>query len=161
MTKPKLFAVIILLFSVCFSYGNGDPKKAEKKTADANKPIVVTEDNFPTAYSDMRFAALVKQAGGVNKFLKMPNPPSDPAKQFVVRMNRDTPYSGAVVDMSSGKVYITVPKTKRYVSIQVVDHNHETQPMIYGPGRHKITAKTDYAFVIVRTLEGKIRDNLV
>jgi hypothetical protein len=33
--------------------------------------------------------------------------------------------------------------------------------MIYGPGKHKITAKTDHAFVIVRALEGDIRSNLV
>jgi len=33
--------------------------------------------------------------------------------------------------------------------------------MIYGSGRHKITAKTDYAFVIVRALDGDIREDLV
>jgi hypothetical protein len=63
--------------------------------------------------------------------------------------------------MSSGDVYVTVPETDKYATIQIVDENHETQPMIYGPGRHKITAKTDHAFVVVRTLEGDIRDNLV
>jgi hypothetical protein len=46
------------------------------------------------------------------------------------------------------------------VSIQIVDENHETQPMIYGPGRHKITAKTDHAFIIVRALEDDARRNL-
>jgi hypothetical protein len=46
--------------------------------------------------------------------------------------------------MSSGSVYVTVPKTNRYVTVQIVDENHETRPMIYGSGKHKITAKTDY-----------------
>ena len=32
-------------------------------------PIVVTEDNFPQAYSNLRFDAIIKQAGGINKFL--------------------------------------------------------------------------------------------
>lgn len=63
--------------------------------------------------------------------------------------------------MTSDNVYVTVPKTDRYVTIQVVDENHETQLMIYGSGRHKITAKTDHAFVIVRALVGDIRNNLV
>jgi hypothetical protein len=63
--------------------------------------------------------------------------------------------------MSSGNVYVTVPETDKYVTIQVVDENHETQPMIYGSGRHKITAKTDHAFVIVRAIEGDIRHNLL
>ena len=126
-----------------------------------NMPTIVTQDNFPQAYTNLRFAAVLKKVGSVNKFFTMPVPPSDPAKQFVVRMNRDTPYSISVVDMSSDEVYITIPETDRYVTIQVVDENHETQPMIYGSGRHQISAKTDFAFVIVRALEGDIRNNLV
>ncbi|MFK7869159.1 MAG: DUF1214 domain-containing protein, partial [Roseobacter sp.] len=34
-------------------------------------------------------------------------------------------------------------------------------PMIYGPGRHNITAKTDFAFVIIRTLDPALRENVV
>jgi hypothetical protein len=109
----------------------------------------------------MRLGAILKNTGGVNKFFAMPVPSSIPAEQFVVRMNRDTPYSVSVIDMSSDDVYVTVPKTDRYVTIQIVDENHETQPMIYGSGRHKITAKTDHAFVIVRALDGDIRKDLV
>jgi hypothetical protein len=124
-------------------------------------PTIVTEDNFPQAYTNMRLGALLQKTGGVNNFFTMPVPSSVPEEQFVVRMNRDTPYSVSVIDMSSGNVYVTVPETDRYVTIQIVDENHETQPMIYGPGRHKITAKTDHAFVIVRALDGDIRQNLV
>ena len=128
---------------------------------ESKKPAIVTQDNFPQAFTNMRLGAVLKNTGGVNKFFAMPVPSSIPAEQFVVRMNRDTPYSVSVIDMSSDKVYVTVPKTDKYVTIQVVDENHETQPMIYGPGKHKITAKTDHAFVIVRALEGEIRENLV
>lgn len=124
-------------------------------------PTIVTQDNFPQAYTNMRFGAILQNTGGVNKFFTMPVPSSVPEEQFVVRMNRDTPYSVSVIDMSSDNVYVTVPKTNKYVTIQIVDENHETQPMIYGSGRHKITAKTDHAFVIVRALEGDIRQNLV
>jgi hypothetical protein len=125
------------------------------------RPPIVTQDNFPQAYTNMRFDRILKKTGGVNKFFTMPVPSSIPAEQFVVRMNRDTPYSVAVVDMSSGDVYVTIPETDKYVTIQVVDENHETQPMIYGSGRHKITAKTGHAFVTVRTLDGDIRKDLV
>ena len=89
----------------------------------------------------------------------MPVPSSDPTKQFVVRMNRDTKYSTSVFDMT-GDVYVTIPETDKYVTIQIVDENHETQRMIYGPGRHKLTAKTDHAFVIVRALDDATRRNL-
>ena len=123
--------------------------------------MIVTQDNFPQAYTNMRLVAILQKTGGVNKFFAMPVPSSNPDEQFVVRMNRDTPYSVSVIDVSSGNVYVTVPETDQYVTIQIVDENHETQPMIYGPGRHKIKAKTGHAFVIVRALEGEIRNNLV
>jgi len=123
-------------------------------------PIVVTEDNFAQAYTDQRLATIIEKAGGLNTFLKMPVPSSDPTKQFVVRMNRDTAYSTSVFDLSSRDVYITIPETDRYVTIQIVDQNHETQRMIYGPGRYLITAKTQFAFVIVRTLDPDLRDNI-
>lgn len=69
----------------------------------------------------------------------MPVPPSIPEEQFVVRMNRDTYYSVAVVDKSSDSIFVRIPKTDQYVSLQIVDENHETQPMIYESGRHKMT----------------------
>ena len=101
--------------------------------ADSSSSIVVTENNFPQAYSNLRFDNIIKNTGGVNKFLEMPVAPSDPSKQFVVRMNRDTYYSTGIFDMTGG-IYITIPETDKYISVQVVDENHETQPMIYGPG---------------------------
>ena len=128
--------------------------------ADKSSGIIVTENNFPQAYSNLRFDAIIKQAGGVNKFLEMPIASSDPSKQFVVRMNRDPYYATSIFDMTNG-IYLTIPETDKYVSIQVVDENHETQPMIYGPGRHKLTAKTTHAFVIVRSLDDQARRNLV
>ena len=123
-------------------------------------PTIVTEDNFAQAYTNMRLGAVVEKAGGINTFFEMPVPSSVPEEQFVVRMNRDTLYSVSVIDMSNDDVYVTVPETDQYVSLQVVDENHETQPMIYGSGRHKISAKTDHAFVIVRALEDDARRNL-
>jgi hypothetical protein len=62
-------------------------------------------------------------------------------------MNKDTHYSTGLFDMTDG-VYLTIPETKKYISIQVVDENHETQPMIYGPGKQKLTAKTKYALLL-------------
>ena len=138
-----------------FIASNPDGGKPNQSSA-----IVVTEDNFPQAYSNLRFEAIIKQAGGINKFLEMPVAPSDPAKQFVVRMNRDTFYATSIFDMTGG-IYLTIPETDQYVSIQVVDENHETQPMIYGPGRHRLTAKTTHAFVVVRSLDDVARRNLV
>lgn len=153
-----LFGIVIA--GLIVSCQSAKKEKQEVKQQEST-PTIVTEENFPRAFTNMRLSALVQKTGGVNKFFAMPVPSSNPDEQFVVRMNRDTPYSVSVIDMSSGNVYVTIPETDQYVTIQIVDENHETQPMIYGAGKHKITAKTDHAFVIVRALEGDIRHNLV
>lgn len=165
MRKLNQLLLGILISGLIISCQSQKKEKSEKSKVEiestASAPPIVTQENFPRAYTNMRLGAVLKKTGGVNKFFKMPVPSSIPEEQFVVRMNRDTPYSVSVIDMSSDSIFVTVPQTDRYVTIQVVDENHETQPMIYGPGRHKITAKTGHAFVIVRALEGDIRDNLV
>ena len=155
-----LFGMLIagLMFS-CQAPKKG--KQDAKNNSEETSPTIVTQENFPQAFTNMRLGAIIKKAGAINTFFEMPVPNSIPEEQFVVRMNRDTYYSTSVVDMSSGSVFVTIPETDQYVSLQIVDENHETQPMIYGSGRHKITAKTTHAFVIVRALEDDARRNLV
>lgn len=168
MKRSKRILLTILTLGIIISCQNPNKKEdtnnSDGQSTEASKTqstgTIVTEDNFPQAYTNMRLAAVLKKSGEINKFFEMPVPSSIPEEQFVVRMNRDTYYSVSVIDMSSDSVFVTIPETDDYVSLQVVDENHETQPMIYGSGRHKITAKTDHAFVIVRALEDKARRNL-
>ena len=148
-----------LVLGMLFSCANKQNDSSGELKVESS-PITVTKENFPTVYSNLRMGAVVERAGGVNKFIEMPTPSSNPEEQPVVRMNRDTYYSSAVMDVSRD-AFITIPETDRYVSIQIVDENHETQPMIYGPGKHKITAKTDHVFIIVRALEDDARRNLL
>lgn len=162
MKKLNQLLFVTLIFGLMFSCQDPEEKNNSSERSDKEtSPIIVTQENYPTAYSHMRFAAVIKKAGGINIFHEMPVPSSIPEEQMIVRMNRDTYYSLSVIDMSSDSVFVTIPETDRYVSLQVVDENHETQPMIYGSGRHKITAKTQHAFVIVRALEDDARRNLV
>jgi hypothetical protein len=159
----KLFNRILIgtvVLGMLMSCNSTGKKDSNQSTNEKSSPIIVTQENFPTAYSNLRMGAIVELAGGVNKFIEMPTPSSNPEEQLVVRMNRDTYYSSAVMDVSED-AFITIPETERYVSIQIVDENHETQPMIYGPGKHKITAKTEHVFVIVRALEDDARRNLL
>ena len=153
------FLIATLLIVTISSCKNQAKNESDNSKSEESSSIIVTQDNFPQAYTNLRFDAIIKKAGGINTFLEMPVPPSDPSKQFVVRMNRDTYYSTSVFDMT-GDVYVTIPETDKYVTIQIVDENHETQRMIYGPGRHKLTAKTNHAFVIVRALDDAARRNL-
>jgi hypothetical protein len=75
-------------------------------------------------------------------------------KQQVIRMNRDTPYSRGVFDLTS-PVTLTLPEAGgRFQSLQVVNQDHFVKLVAYKPGTYTLTQEsvgTRYAFVIIRT----------
>src|ERR1044072_9559591 len=71
--------------------------------------IAVSNDNFARAETDRMFARLQVQAGGVNRWFHNRGPtPVD--QQTVVRMNRDTLSSMAIVDLA-GEAAVTGPES--------------------------------------------------
>jgi hypothetical protein len=67
---------------------------------------------------------LKNMAGGnINTWVHLRTPtPLD--NQTVIRMNRDTLYSAAIIDISKGAT-LTMPETgDRYLSMQVVNEDH-------------------------------------
>jgi hypothetical protein len=136
MKKLSQLLFGILITSVMISCNTQKKEKQEEKSSsEETTATIVTEDNFPQAYTNLRLQGVLKKAGVVNKFFEMPLAPSIPENQFVVRMNRDTWYSIAIVDMTSDNVYVTIPESDQYLSMQVVDENNQTDPMIYGGGK--------------------------
>jgi hypothetical protein len=68
----------------------------------------VTTATYIRAESDRSFANIQQLAGGINRFFHIRKPtPLD--AQTIIRMNRDTLYSGVVVDTAKGAT-ITLPK---------------------------------------------------
>jgi hypothetical protein len=63
----------------------------------------VTADNFARAETDLDFGNIAKD-GGFAKFLHFSEPPPLD-HQSVIRMNRDTLYSGAVFDLDPQPVH--------------------------------------------------------
>jgi hypothetical protein len=117
--------------------------------------VPVTTDNFIRAESDLYFGGVVKDAGGVGKFFHNREPtPLD--KQIVIRMNRDTLYSGALFDLDAGPVTITLPDAgKRFMSMQVISEDHYTPAVIYAAGNHTLSKEqigTRYVVTAIRTL---------
>jgi hypothetical protein len=116
--------------------------------------IPVSADNFSRAESDLYFGGIVKD-GGLGKFFHIREPtPID--HQTVIRMNRDTLYSGAMFDLDAGPATITLPNAAgRFMSAQVIDEDHYTHDVIYEAGDHTL-AKNDigtrYVVVAIRTL---------
>ncbi len=122
--------------------------------AEVGKKLAVNVDNFARVETDMQIGRMLKTAGGVNKWAHFRTPtPLD--KQNVIRMNRDTLYSFAVVDISKGAI-VTLPDTgKRYMSMMVVNNDGYINKVFYRGGSHRLTMKefaTPYIVLAVRLL---------
>ena len=89
-------------------------------------------------------------AGGVNRLYHFRRPtPLD--KQNIVRMNRDTLYSMAVVDTSKGAtIIVPVISNDRYVSVHLIDNDHYCPLVIYSSGTHELPRDSKYLGVGVR-----------
>jgi hypothetical protein len=112
--------------------------------------ILVTPETYIRAESDRQFGNVVKMAGGVNRLFHFRSPtPLD--RQNVVRMNRDTLYSMAVVDTSKGAT-ITVPELPgdRYISVYLADNDHYCPFVIYQSGTHELPRDTTYLGIGIR-----------
>jgi hypothetical protein len=112
--------------------------------------IKVTPETYIRAESDRSFHNVQALAGGVNRFYHIRKPtPLD--RQTVIRMNRDTLYSGVIVDTAKGST-ITLPEVPagRFISAQVIDNDHYCPAVFYEPGAHSIKSDTKYVLVAVR-----------
>jgi hypothetical protein len=124
------------------------------EAGDRAGPVIVNAENFVRAETAAQFDRIVEMAGGVNLFFHLRGPtPLD--QQTVIRMNRDTIYSAAVVDISKGATLIVPDAGDRYMSIMVVNEDHYINKVIHKPGKHKLTVKefgTPFVNLSVRTL---------
>jgi hypothetical protein len=114
----------------------------------------VTFENYNRAQTDVNFAGVVK-SGGFGRF-KHGRELAPPAQQGIVRPNRDTLYSFAIVDLDAGPVTITLPDAgKRFMGMQIVNEDQYTVSTFYGAGTHTLTKekiRTRYAIAVVRFL---------
>lgn len=116
--------------------------------------LTVNVDNFARAETHRMLAGLQRDAGGANRFGHH-RAPAPVDRQTVIRMNRDTLYSFAVLDLAGG-AELTVPDAGgRYLSVMVLDEDHYVDRVLHDPGRYDLTADevgTRYAAVLARTL---------
>ena len=143
MNKSASLALLALLFVGSVS-----------TVAAKDKKVVVNVDNFARVETDMQIGRMLKMAGGINKFghLRTPTPLD---KQSVIRMNRDTLYSFALVDISAGATAILPDTGKRYMSMMVINNDGYINKTFHGGGAHKLTMKefeTPYVVLAVRLL---------
>jgi hypothetical protein len=115
--------------------------------------VRVDVSNFARAETDRMFAALVAR-GEVNRFQHtlVPTPVEE---QPVIRMNRDTLYSSAIVDLARG-AELTVPDAGgRYLSVMVVNEDHYINRIFHDAGKYSLDVgvfDTRYVAVAARVL---------
>jgi hypothetical protein len=124
---------------------------ASAQTAPA---VPVTVETYSRAQTDVNFAGVVK-AGGFGAF-KHGRELAPPVQQGIVRPNRDTLYSFAILDLDAGPATVTLPDAgKRFMGMQVVNEDQYTRATFYDAGARTLTREavgTRYAIVVVRFL---------
>ena len=114
----------------------------------------VNVQNFCRAETARMFGALQHQAGGINRLQHFREPtPLD--QQPVIRQNRDTLYSPAVVDLSAGATLSLPDAGDRYLSVMVVNEEHYINRIYHEPGDHEVGVDefdTDYVLIAARIL---------
>ncbi len=73
----------------------------------------------------------------------------------MIRQNRDTLYSSAIVDISEGATLSLPDAGDRYLSVMIVNNDHYINDVIHSAGDHDLTVDrfdTDYVLVAARIL---------
>ena len=112
----------------------------------------VTLDTIVRAETDTAMRSIVDTFGAFGKFIHLRGPtPID--NQTIIRMNRDTLYSAAVVDLSKPATVILPETGGRYMSMNVVNQDHYIYA-VTKPGRYTLTKEdvgTRFVQLSIRT----------
>jgi hypothetical protein len=155
--KSSLIASAILLIAVSLPFvGNANAQSSiDRPGAIADRmEVKINIDNFVRAATDIEFEKYVSLAGGVNRFFHFREPtPVD--NQPTVRMNRDTLYSAAIIDISQGATLKLPDVGERYMTAMVVNQDHYINGVFSGGGTFTLdmdTFGTPYVIVYMRVL---------
>ena len=124
----------------------------------AQSEIEVTPENFVYAESSMYFQKQ-QDKYPVNEWQHV-RQMADVDTQDIVRMNADTAYSIAIVDVSQGAT-ISLPESDAYQSILVIDLNHYNPYVIYSGETVHLTLDDvtigEHVYLLMRTSEEDMR----
>lgn len=119
-----------------------------------SEAIPVGVENFARAETDRMFTDIAAAAGGTNRW-RHNREPSPLDEQTVIRQNRDTLYSFAIVDISAG-AELTIPDSAgRYISVMVVNQDHFINRVFHSAGDFALTVDefdTPWVMVAARIL---------
>jgi len=160
MKKISIVITLLIALASCQTKKK-EPPTSKKPTLEkvssldalfADNGKIVTAEMYPTAETSRQILK-TQDVAGVNTFLHLRQlTPTN--RQPVVRMNRDTYYSMAVVDVSKGAT-VTLPEIPKgkYMSVQAITNDHRIQAMNYGPGRYNLNTHTGSHLVLIVRLD--------
>lgn len=128
-------------------------QKDELATQD-NKSVIVNVDNFVRAETAEQFDRILMLTGGINRWFHF-RQLTQLDQQTVIRMNRDTLYSGVMVDISNGATFTMPDSGDRFMSVMVVNEDQYVNKVIYSAGTYELTMQefdTPYVLLAARTL---------
>jgi hypothetical protein len=112
----------------------------------------VTIDNFRRAETHHYFKSYVDKGCFGRLCNDRTPPPVD--KQNVIRMNRDTPYSAGIFDLSTPVIIVKPDTGQRFQSMLVINEDQYNPLVAYAPGKYTLTREnmgTRYVAVLFRT----------
>ncbi len=130
-----------------------------KTDAPGSEITVVTDENYALAESQIIFSdylgkiAAVTGTNGTGVFLHLKKG-ADPKDRAIMRINFDTIYSTAIVDLTEDAI-LTMPETNgRYQSAWIITEEHYNPIAFVEPGVYTLTQEnvgSRYATVAIRT----------
>lgn len=101
----------------------------------------VNVDNFVRAETARMFElGLLSQTAGYNALAHV-RVPTSVDNQPVIRMNRDTLYSSAIVNISGGATVRLPDVGDRYMSMMVINEDHHINRIFTDPGTYHLTVE--------------------
>lgn len=147
MTLVKQLKVSILVFTLSML--------ANQNVLSQEHVVEVNALNYVEARTAIQFDRYLARAGGeMNTFSHGRNLVGIDARSSK-RLNRDTLYSVAIIDISEGASVFLPDTGDRYVSVQVMNQDGYTNNIFHGVGEHKLSVDefdTSFVWVLVRTL---------
>jgi hypothetical protein len=147
--KVCRFFILLLMAVLCMACQNDEPGQYTQ----------LTDENYALAESQIIFADYVNRAAKVTGtngvgVLYHARTAADPNDKTVVRINFDTRYSFAVLDLTCDATIIMPQTNGRYQSVWFVTEEHYNPMAITAPGTYTITQKdmgSKYVLAIFRT----------
>jgi hypothetical protein len=156
---PALVAITLLALGGCDNKPSNTVQPEQAASASEAQTTVVTDENYGLAESEIIFSdsqqkiAAATDTDGTGVFMHL-RKGADPKYRAIMRINFDTIYSTAIVDLTEEAV-LTMPETNgRYQSAWIITDEHYNPMAFVKPGTYTLTQESvgrRYATIAIRT----------